>query len=170
MTRLDEPTIQHGNPVLQDSMPRARLAGYGKRAAMATLRMVFSWWGCVFALALLVTPYVYIQLNDRARMNRIHKAFPTVDIGDTRETVRDKLGPAVRSFPASETPGPFSDPRHRLVYGREYRALPNWDVFRGRHFGIGIDRVRTFGPDDDDYVVYFDSEGRVCRVNTPAQQ
>lgn len=121
------------------------------------------------ALALLLTPYLYVQLVDHARTNKIHRSFATVKIGDTREMVRDKLGPAVRSFPASDS-GLFSDPRHRLVYGREYRALPNWDVFRGRHFGFGIDRVRTFGPDDDDYVVYFDSDGRVCRLDYPAQR
>ncbi len=169
MTRLDEPTTQDAVQVLQASTARARLVGYGKRAGTTAIRIAFSRWGCVFALALLATPYVCIQLNDQARLNSIHKMFPTVRIGDTRETVRDKLGSAVRSFPASKTPGLFSDSRHRLVYGKKHRCLPNWDPLRGRHFGFGIDRVRTFGPDRDDYVVYFDSDGRVCSLDTPAR-
>ena len=110
------------------------------------------------------TPLMYMRWTDYDLVARIRENVRTVELGDTKEVVLQKLGSPVKVFPPA--PNTFlGRDLEEWAYGKKYDSFPNYDIFRIPH--LGMRKTRPFGPIGDDFVIVFSEDGHVAELIQP---
>lgn len=143
--------------VATDNIHNGRLLGIQRGVwwALSLLGVI-----CVFGT------WCYRLEADRRMMGRIEQAVSTVDMGDSKQQVREKLGHPCKVFVSTGRREFVSTDKETWIYGRKYQSYPDINAFR-RPFFVGMTRVRVFSEGPDDYAIVFDSDGRVESIKFP---